>query len=57
MPDKVKVALAVPTDTPVLYPIAPVAASANGELARQFVDFVASPPAQAVFAKYGFGKP
>lgn len=57
MPDKVRVALAVPTDTPVLYPIAAVAASANGDLARKFVDFVASPPAQAVLAKYGFGKP
>ena len=29
MPDKVKVAFTVPTDTPVLYPIAPVAASAE----------------------------
>lgn len=57
MPSKVRVALAVPTAVPVLYPIAPVAASANGALARQFVDFVAAPPAQAVFAKYGFGKP
>ncbi|MET0961279.1 MAG: molybdate ABC transporter substrate-binding protein [Noviherbaspirillum sp.] len=57
MPDKVRLALVVPTDTPILYPIAPVAASANSALARQFVDFVASAPAQAVFAKYGFGKP
>ncbi len=57
MTDKVRVALAVPTDTPILYPIAAIAASANGELARKFVDFVASPPAQAVLAKYGFGKP
>ncbi|MDB5887095.1 MAG: molybdate transporter substrate-binding protein, partial [Polaromonas sp.] len=40
-----------------LYPIAAIAASANGELARKFVDFVASPPAQAVLAKYGFGRP
>lgn len=57
MTDKVRVALAVPTDTPILYPIAAIAASANGELARKFVDFVASPPAQAVLAKYGFGRP
>lgn len=57
MTDKVRVALAIPTDTPILYPIAAIAASANGELARKFVDFVASPPAQAVLAKYGFGRP
>ena len=57
MTDKVRVALAVATDTPILYPIAAIAASANGELARKFVDFVASPPAQAVLAKYGFGRP
>jgi molybdate transport system substrate-binding protein len=57
MADKVKVAFAVPTETPVLYPIAPVAASANGAAAQKFVAYVASPPAQAILAKYGFGKP
>jgi molybdate transport system substrate-binding protein len=57
MPGKVKVAFAVPTDTPVLYPIAPVAASANAAAAQKFVNFVISPAAQAVLAKYGFGKP
>ncbi|MFH0342722.1 MAG: molybdate ABC transporter substrate-binding protein [Chromatiales bacterium] len=57
MPDKVKVALSVPTDVPILYPIAPVAASANHAVARKFVAFVISRPAQAVLAKYGFGKP
>lgn len=57
MADKVKVAFTVPTDTPVLYPIAPVAASANTAAAQKFVAFVASPAAQAVLARYGFGKP
>jgi len=57
MPDKVKVALTVPTATPVLYPIAPLAASPNAALAARFVEFVASAPAQAVLARYGFGKP
>jgi molybdate transport system substrate-binding protein len=57
MPDKVKVALTVPTTTPVLYPAAPLAASPNAALALRFVDFLQSAPAQAVLAKYGFGKP
>jgi len=57
MPDKVKVAFAVPTDLPILYPIAPVAASANHAIAKKFVAFVISRPAQAVLATYGFGKP
>ncbi|MGH8487716.1 MAG: molybdate ABC transporter substrate-binding protein [Gammaproteobacteria bacterium] len=57
MPDKVEVALAVATDIPILYPIAPVAASANHAVAKKFVAFVDSHQAQAVLAKYGFGKP
>jgi molybdate transport system substrate-binding protein len=55
--DKVKVALIVPADLPILYPIAPVAGSANAALARAFAGFVVSPIAQAVLTKYGFGKP
>jgi len=55
--NKVKVALIVPTELPILYPIAPVAGSANAELARAFAGFVVSPTAQAMLAKYGFGKP
>ncbi|MDB6002143.1 MAG: molybdate transporter substrate-binding protein [Rhizobacter sp.] len=57
MPDKVKVAFAVPTETPVLYPIAPIAAGSNAAAAQKFVAYVMSPPAQAVLAKFGFGKP
>lgn len=57
MPDKVKIALTVPTPAPVLYPVAPVAASAHTDAAQKFVSFVVSAPAQAVLGKYGFGKP
>ena len=57
MPDKVRVAFSVPTKAPILYPVAPFAASANGALAQRFVDFLFSPQAQTVLAKYGFGKP
>lgn len=57
MPDKVKVALTVPTPTPVRYPAAPIAASANAQPAAKFVEFLQSAPAQAVLAKHGFGKP
>jgi molybdate transport system substrate-binding protein len=56
MPDKVKIAFTVATEQPVLYPIAVVAASSNAA-AERFVAYVASPPAQAVLARYGFGKP
>lgn len=56
-PDKVKVALTVPTTKPVLYPVAPVVNAPNPALALTFVEFLGSPPAQAVFAKHGFGKP
>jgi molybdate transport system substrate-binding protein len=41
----------------VRYPAAPIAASANPQLAASFVDFLLSPKAQAVLAKYGFGRP
>ena len=57
MPDKVKVALTVPTKTPILYPVAPIASSAHAALAQRFVEFLSAAPAQAVLAKYGFGKP
>ncbi len=57
MPGKVKLAQRVPTDKPILYPIALVKGSSNSALARQFVDFVFSSEAQAVLAKYGFGPP
>lgn len=57
MPDKVKVSFTVPTETPILYPIAPVAGSAHPDAAKAFVDFVNSAEAREVLAKYGFGQP
>jgi molybdate transport system substrate-binding protein len=57
MPDKVKVAMTVRTEVPVLYPIAPVSSSANVAAARKFIAFVLTPPARAVLSRHGFGKP
>jgi molybdate transport system substrate-binding protein len=57
MPDKVKVAFTVPTTRPLLYPIATLAGAPNPVEATKFIDFLFTPPAQAVLARYGFGKP
>lgn len=57
MADKVKVALTVPTPRPILYPVAPLPAGPNAAMGEKFVDFLFTPPAQAVLSKYGFGKP
>ncbi len=57
MPARVRVAFTVPTPQPILYAAAPVAASAQPALARQFVAFLGSAPAQAVLATHGFGRP
>jgi molybdate transport system substrate-binding protein len=54
---KVRVALAVATRKPVLYPAAPIAASGNPAAARQLVEFLTSAQARAVLATYGFGPP
>jgi len=57
MPDRVKVAFTVPTETPVLYPIAVVAASAQAAAAQKFVAHVLAAPAQATLHRHGFAKP
>ncbi len=57
MRDRVRVAFAVPTTKPIRYPIAVVKTAGDRALAERFVRFVASPPAQAILARYGFGKP
>jgi molybdate transport system substrate-binding protein len=57
MKDKVKVVATIPTESPITYPVAAVAGSPNPEAARKFLDFVMTPAAQAVLARYGFGKP
>ncbi|HSB98885.1 MAG TPA: molybdate ABC transporter substrate-binding protein [Burkholderiaceae bacterium] len=56
MADKVRVALTVPTQKPILYPVAPLAASGSAAMAAKFVEYLQSAPAQGVLAKYGFGK-
>lgn len=57
MKDKVQVAFSVPTATPIRYPAAAIAGSANGDAARRFVDFLLSPEARAVLARQGFLQP
>ena len=57
MEGKVRLALKVPTAQPILYPIAPLAASPSPAAAEKFAAFVNSPEAQAVLAKHGFGSP
>ncbi|MES2016682.1 MAG: molybdate ABC transporter substrate-binding protein [Pseudomonadota bacterium] len=54
MKDKVRLAFGVALDMPLLYPIAPLAASTNGAEAQRFIDFVMSPAGQAVLRQYGF---
>lgn len=55
--DKIKAVATLPTVTPVRYPIAVLAQAREPRLARQFVDFAASGPGQAILARHGFGKP
>lgn len=52
-------AVAIPTDQNVVavYPIAPVAASANPRLAAAFVAFVVSPAGRRILDRYGFRAP
>lgn len=57
MPDKVRLAFAVPTAEPILYPVAVLAGAPNAAGASAFVDFLFTAPAQAVLARYGFAKP
>lgn len=56
MKNKVKVVATLPTETAISYPVAAVAGSPNPVAARKFLDFVLTPAAQAVLARYGFGK-
>lgn len=57
MAGKVKVALAVSTTKPILYPVAVVAGSPNAAVAARFIEFLGGAQAQTVLARYGFGKP
>lgn len=55
--DKTRIALTVPTATPVSYPIAQVAASRNAALGRDFVAFVRSDAGQRILDGFGFARP
>lgn len=54
---KVRVAATVGGHTPITYPAAVVADSKQAALARDLVNFLGGAEAQAILAKYGFGKP
>ncbi|MEO8157784.1 MAG: molybdate ABC transporter substrate-binding protein [Betaproteobacteria bacterium] len=55
--DKVRIALEVPTMTPILYPIATVKTAGNKAGAREFAAFVHSPEVRKILRKYGFLDP
>jgi molybdate transport system substrate-binding protein len=57
MKDKVKPVATVPTESAITYPIAAVSGSPNPDAARKFLDFVVTPAAQTVLARYGFVRP
>lgn len=54
--NKVKVVAAAPANShePVVYPAAVVKASKNGDADKEFMNFLVSDKAKAVFEKYGF---
>ncbi len=54
MLDKVKVAAQIKIDKAITYPLAITKDSNNQIEAKRFVQFLASPTAQAIFSKYGF---
>ena len=57
MKDKVKVAFEVPLASAILYPIAKTMASGNAAAATSFIQYLATPAAQAILGQYGFAKP
>jgi molybdate transport system substrate-binding protein len=57
VPDKVRIALEVPTATPILYPIAIIKSAGNKTEGRAFADFVHSDAGLKILRNYGFGKP
>jgi molybdate transport system substrate-binding protein len=55
--DKTRIALTVPTATPVSYPIAQIATSKNAALGKDFVAFVRGEAGQHILEGFGFSKP
>lgn len=54
---RVRVVETLPTSTPIRYPANVVAGSRQPELARDFIAYLRSEPARAVFQRFGFGLP
>jgi len=54
--ERVRVVATAPPNThqPILYPVAVIKASKNAEAAQEFVQFLVSDRAQAIFSQYGF---
>ncbi len=57
MKDRVRVALTATGHSPITYPVAVVTDSRQPKLAREFAVFLLGSEAQAILARYGFGKP
>jgi molybdate transport system substrate-binding protein len=57
LPEAVRVVLTATGHAPVRCPAAVVSDSRNKVLALAFVEYLASPGAQAVLARHGFGPP
>lgn len=55
--DRVRIALTVPTDPPVRYPVARTAHAAEPSLADAFIRHLGSPAAQAILRTHGFTAP
>lgn len=55
--DKIKIVLTATGHTPVTYPVAATTDSANKQLAKDFIAFLATPAARQVLDQYGFGQP
>lgn len=55
--DRVHIAMTVGGHSPVTYPAAVVADSRQAALARDFVTYLGGADAQAILARFGFGKP
>ncbi len=54
--DKVRVVADIPTITPIVYPVAIVAASAKKEPAQAFIHYLQGAEGQTILIKYGFKK-
>lgn len=57
MKEKVRIAIEAPPGMPIRYPVGIVTGSAHAAEARRFIDYLAAPAAQAVFARHGFLRP